>query len=273
MPGADGPGAERISVIVRCHNYGQFLGEAVESVDRQSRPADQIVVVDDGSTDDTATVVQELAASRPHLLVVSRKPARGPAASFNDGVLASSGDLIVALDADDVLSPDYLEQLAVALSDPRVSIAYAGKRTFGAVESVEAAKPFDRDELLVENFIHVSAMFRRQVFDATGGFRPELDRLGLEDWEFWVHAVERGAVAVPVPGPWLGYRRHGQGSRNSMARATVLRAHLLVWRLHPKTMRARHLLAWMTRSGRRNRARFVEIGVGRVRRRRRTMVR
>lgn len=255
----------RISIVVRCHNYGRFLREAVESIARQSRLPDEIVVVDDGSIDDTPVVVEELAATHLNLLLVSRRQARGPAASFNDGVRASSGNLIVALDADDRLSVDYLDLLAGALSDPLVSIAYAGTRTFGAEQKETLAVAFSREELMVENFINVSAMFRREVFSATGGLRPELDRLGLEDWEYWVHAVERGAVAVPVLGPWLEYRRHEGGSRNSMAHVAVLRAHLMVWRLHPEAVRPRHLLAWAVRSALRNLRRLRKVA-GRKRR-------
>lgn len=244
-------------MVIRCHNYGRFLAEAVESVVAQSRAADEIVVVDDGSTDGTGDVLARLAEVYPQLASLRRHPARGPAASFNDGVAASPGDLVVALDADDRLGPGYLEALAEALRDPSVSIAYCGKRTFGAERADEPAKPFDVDELLRENMINVSAMFRRSVFEATGGFRPDFDDLGLEDWEFWVHAVERGATAVAVNGPWLEYRRHPGGSRNTMRRLLVLRAHLRMWRLHPSLMRPRHLLGWMARSARRNAVRLL----------------
>lgn len=242
----------RVSVVVRCHNYGRFLPEALTSVADQTRPVDEVVVVDDGSTDETAAVLEEFAARLPQLVVVARHPARGPARSFNDGVAASSGDLVVALDADDRFSPELVERLAAALDgDPAVDFAYCGERRFGLESSERPPVPFDVDELMRENFVHVSAMFRRWIFEATGGFRPEFDGLGLEDWEFWVGAVERGAVGRAVDGCWLEYRRHVEGSRNTMPRGRVLRAHLLVWRLHPGVFKPRHLVQWMARSARR----------------------
>lgn len=257
VPGAQGDPPERISVVIRCHNYGRYLAEAIASVEAQSRPADEIVVVDDGSTDETADVLAGVKVSESRLVCVRRSPARGPAASFNDGVAASTGELIVALDADDRLGPRYLETLAGALGDPSVSIAYCGTRTFGTVTAEDPARPFDPDELLRENMINVSAMFRRSVFDSTGGFRPDFDGLGLEDWEFWVHAVERGARPMAVEGTWLEYRRHPGGSRNAMRRANVLRAHLRMWRLHPRLMRPGHILQWMARSASRNARRLA----------------
>ncbi len=241
----------RVSVVVRCHNYGRFLAEALTSVAGQTRPVDEVVVVDDGSTDETGEVLEEWRGPLP-LVVVSRHPARGPARSFNDGVAASTGDLVVALDADDRFSPELVERLAEVLDDdPGVDFAYGGERRFGLEEAERPAVTFDVDELMRENFVHVSAMFRRWIFEATGGFRPEFDGLGLEDWEFWVAAVERGAVGRAVDGCWLEYRRHAEGSRNTMPRARVLRAHLLVWRLHPRVFRPRHLAQWMARSARR----------------------
>ncbi len=238
--------------MVRCHNYGRFLPEALASVCDQSRRVDEVVVVNDGSTDDTGSVLDEFRRRLPQLVVVERHPARGPARSFNDGVERSTGDLVVALDADDRLSPRFVERLAGVMEDPAVDFAYCGEHVFGLEESDRPAKPFDVDELMRENFVHVSAMFRRWVFEATGGFRPEFDALGLEDWEFWVHAVERGAVGRAVEGCRLDYRRHATGSRNTLGRGRVLRAHLLVWRLHPRVFRLRHLLAWMARSASRN---------------------
>nr|MDQ6928652.1 glycosyltransferase family 2 protein [Actinomycetota bacterium] len=249
--------AERISVIVRCHNHGGFLREALMSINAQSRAVDEVVVVNDGSTDETSEVLDEFRRERPGLIVVDRRPARGPARSFNDGVAASSGDLIIALDADDRFPPDYVEELATTLKDPGIDFAYGGDRVFGSETSSRSAMPFDKDELMVESFVNVSSLFRRWIFDATGGFRPELDALGLEDWEFWVHAVELGATGRAANACQLEYRRHEGGSRNRNGRARILRAHILIWRLHPTLMKPRHLLRWMVRSASRNATRLV----------------
>ena len=247
-------------MVVRCHNYGRFLREALTSILAQSRRVDEVVVVNDGSTDETERVLDEFRQERPDLVVDGRHPALGPARSFNDGVARSSGDLVVALDADDRLPPDYVEALARALQDPTVDFAYGGERVFGSETADRPPKPFDPDELMVESFVNVSSMFRRWIFDATGGFRPEFDTLGLEDWEFWVHAVERGATGRAVEGCRLEYRRHPAGSRNTIRRGRVLRAHLRVWRLHPTQVRVRHLLVWMARSGTRNARRLAGTG-------------
>lgn len=247
---AETPSPSRVSVVIRCYQQGRFLAEAVDSARAQTRPPDEIVVVDDGCTDETAAVLASLQDRGP-LVVVRHATPQGPAASFNAGVTASLGDLILALDADDALSPRYVELTEQAIR-AGADLAYGGVELFGAKTGFAEARPFDAGELGVESFLHVSTMFRRSLFEATGGFRPELDRLGLEDWEFWVHAVEQGARGRAVDGCWLRYRRHAAGSRNSMSRGRVLRVHLMVHRLHPSVVGWRHLARWAARSARRN---------------------
>ena len=235
-----------ISVVIPCHDYGRFLGEAFASVERQTRRADEVVVVDDGSTDETPEVIRGLRERRPDLVVLSRSPARGAAETFNDGVRASHGDLVVVLSADDRMSPRYLELLESALEDPSVDFAYCEARRFGAAEDVEPAPAFHPRRLARGNFVNGSAMFRRSLFELVGGFRPGLT---WEDWEFWVHAVEHGLRGLAVEGCWLEYRRHEGGSRDTMGPLGALRAHLQVHRLHPAVVRRRDIAVWMAGAG------------------------
>jgi O-antigen biosynthesis protein len=244
--------SETISVVIPCHNYGAFLSEALTSVLEQTYPPDEIVVVNDGSTDSTAAEIDRWTAVVPGLRSLQRHPARGAATTFNDGVAASTGDLVTILSADDRFSARYLELLSERLEDPSVDFAYAGARTFGAEEAWKPAAPFDVRELARENFINGSALFRRAVHEKTGGYQPQLDSLGLEDWELYLHAVALGFRGVAVDGCWLDYRRHERGSRNTISRRTALRAHLTAHRLHPDVVRRRDLLAWAARSIRRN---------------------
>ena len=247
----------RISVVIPCHNYGRYLPEAVASVSAQTRPPDEVVIIDDGSTDDTPAVIAEISKAMPAVRSLSRSPARGPAQTFNDGIRASEGDLVMLLSADDRMSPAYLERMEEAFADPAVGFAYTEAHLFGAAEGVEAAPEFNERELMVENPYNGSGVFRRSLFDAAGGFRTDFDRLGLEDWEFWVHLVALGARGKRVHGCWLEYRRHETGSRNTMPRGRVLRAHLRVWSLHHPPMRMRDLARWAARSITRNAVRLA----------------
>jgi glycosyltransferase involved in cell wall biosynthesis len=238
---------DRVAVLVVSHDYGRFLDEALGSVVDQTRPPDEIVLVDDASADDTPEVAARWADKVPELTVVRNERNLGPARTFNRGFGATTADLLVKLDGDDRLSPAYLERHAAMLADPRVDIAYAGLREFGASARLLPARPFDARALMRENFVNGSAMMRRRVWEWTGGYRMELDAVGLEDWELVVHAVALGMRAAPVDGCRLEYRRHPSGSRNSLGRRDAWRAHRLVHRWHPHAVRRSDVAAWAAR--------------------------
>lgn len=101
--------SKRISVVICSYNYGRFLGECLSSVIEQTRPADEIIVVDDGSTDETEDVVAQF----PIVRFIKQDHA-GKAAAFNRGIADSTGDIICHLDADDYWYPTKLEKIALA---------------------------------------------------------------------------------------------------------------------------------------------------------------
>ncbi len=224
---------ERISVVVPCHNYGRFLGEALESVFGQTRPVDEIVVVDDGSTDETPAVLAHIQAVHPEIRVISRRPARGAVSTFNDGVRATAGELVVILSADDRMSPEYLSRLEQALHGSGADFAYAPTHLFGATAMIWPSSPFDSRRLARGNFINGSTMFRRAAFERVGGFDPGFETLGLEDWAFWLAMVAAGAVGVRADGCWLDYRQHPNGARNPVSVRDIARAHRVLRRRHP----------------------------------------
>ena len=242
-------GRLRISVIIPCHNYGRYLAQSVESVLRQTRPSDQILIIDDGSNDETPQVVQRLQAAHPELVAERRMPARGTVVTMNDGVKWSSGDAIVELSADDVLSDRFLELTERALlADPEADFAYTSMRCFGATDDWIQAPEWNPRTLCQENYVHGTSMFRRSLHERLGGFRVDFNRLGYEDWEFWLHALERGGRGLLVKDCWLNYRRHPHGSRNTRPPGTVLWVHLKVWRLHRGTVHLSDVALWATRA-------------------------
>ena len=236
-----------ISVLIRCHDQGRFLGEAVASLVAQSRPPDEVVIVDDGSSDGSADLARRLLDAGPLQGVVhSRRPARGAVATANDAVLASHGDLLVLLDADDRLSSTYLADLERALASSGADFAYAGARLFGGIEMELPVVPFTPSELRCENFVNISAMFHRRLFDTVGGFKSSFEEIASEDWDFWMSAVEHGMTGVAVSSCWLEYRR-SPGSRSVQTRREVLRAHVAMLRAHP-TVGLRDVVRWAARA-------------------------
>jgi glycosyltransferase involved in cell wall biosynthesis len=209
----------RVSVVVRCYRQARYLPEAVASVVAQTFEDWEIVVLDDGSPDDTPQVAAALAARHPDRAIRHvRQENAGPPRALNAGVAAARAELVLPLDADDQLHPTFLEKTVAALErDPAASVAFTDVVLFGAVCSGWRMGPFTVDALKDRNRLCVTSLFRRGLWVEAGGFRPEMD-LGYEDWDFWVTCAERGARAVHVRQPLFFYRMHDAvGSTNAIA--------------------------------------------------------
>jgi glycosyltransferase involved in cell wall biosynthesis len=234
----------RVSVVVPCHNYGRYLGEAIASVDAQSRRPDEIVICDDGSTDDTPQVLRALCDGRDDIVHDRHETAHGMVRTFNELVARSTGELIVVLSADDRLGPRYIETVERAFVAGDLDFGYTDLQCFGA-ESVRHVVPeLDPDLLVRSNYIAGASPFRRQVFERAGGYRPAFERIGHEDYDFWLSVVESGARGAKIHGCHYEWRRHAAGSRNTvgLGRRVLLRLALVRYHprffLHPRTVRA-----------------------------------
>jgi glycosyltransferase involved in cell wall biosynthesis len=194
-----------VTVVVTCFDYGAFLEEAVASALAQEGGAPHVIVVDDGSTDPhTLEVLGRLHAD----VRVHRQDNAGLAAARNAGVRLSGTPYVLPLDADDRLPPGALRALRPPLErDPRLGFAYGIMEFFGDWGGTLFDTAYDPFRLLYRHQIGASALIRRALFDDVGGWDPEFR--GYEDWEFWLHALERGWRGERVRAVTYEYRRHG----------------------------------------------------------------
>jgi glycosyltransferase involved in cell wall biosynthesis len=224
--------APLVSIVIPNYNLARFVGEAITSALAQTHPAVEVVIVDDGSTDNSVEVIEEhLARCEPDARARARLIRRtngGVCHARNDGAAAARGEYLVFFDADDVLEPTYVARCLEALlaSPPSVGYAYTKMRLFGRENMIFEARPFDASRLLVQNFVHVAALMRRRHFDEVGGWNPAWS-VGYEDHELWVRLLSHGYEGVFVPEPLLRYRRHGP-SRNDLPPAKARQIH---WKL------------------------------------------
>ena len=220
-----------VSIVIPCYNLGAYLPETLESVRRQTRGDWEAIVVNDGSTDDTADRVKEAFRryGDPRFRYLEQ-PNRGLPAARNAGIERARGRYILPLDADDLLEPTFLEQTVEVLEAfPEFGIVYTHLRAFGSEQWEAACPPWHPCRLLVQNRLPYASLYRREVWESTGGYDPAM-REGYEDWDFWVTAAERGWRATCVPRPLFLYRRR-PGSMLSRA----YRSHdRLVARIHAK---------------------------------------
>jgi glycosyltransferase involved in cell wall biosynthesis len=235
---------ELVSVIIPCHNYGRFLGEAVESVLNQTHKQLEVIVVDDGSTDDTAAI-----ATRYPVRYVWQAN-RGVCAASNLGLRVSAGQLVMRLDADDVLCPTYVEELISALdSDPEAAFAYSHGALFGAATGPFPLQPFDPETLAQGGYAVCLALTRRSALERAGGYDESMTGLRCEDWDLWLTFADLGKRGLLVEKQLWLYRRHASGSRNTWrlaSRRAIERELRLISRLqdkHPQLFACPRLLS------------------------------
>lgn len=187
----------RISIVIPCHNYGGFLETALESVVAQGDPDWEAIVVDDGSTDETASVAEKWRHAHPANIRWLAQDNAGPGAARNHGARRAAGDWILFLDADDILLPGALARYRAAISkNPQASIVVAGAQTRrdGVVADTRRAGPASGDR--TRNF---AAFVRGDLCPFNGGAimirRHVMDRLSYpetirtsEDFVFFAQA-------------------------------------------------------------------------------------
>jgi glycosyltransferase involved in cell wall biosynthesis len=209
----DGAGVPLVSVVIPCWNQAHYLGEAIESVLAQRYPRLELVVVDDGSWDNSS----EIAARYPGVRRV-RQPNRGVAAARNHGLAESEGEYVVFLDADDRLLPRAIEIGVERLAaNPEAAFAAGMPRDIGGDGRVvrEARQPLvSRDhylKLLEECFIWSgsSLVYRREPLQAVGGFNEE--RVAADDYELYLK-LARAFPVVCHEEVVTEYRRHGSNT-------------------------------------------------------------
>jgi glycosyltransferase involved in cell wall biosynthesis len=207
-----------VSVVLATFNMAEHLDAAISSVLHQTYPKVELVVVDDGSTDDTPRVLDRY-SGRPDVRIIRQRNA-GQTVAKNAGVQASRGTLIAFCDADDLWVPDKLaRQVPVLCSDPGVGVVYSGVTRFGST-GLELDPPrsvFQRgwvtEALFLENFVPFgTAVVRRSALGSPRPFNESL-RMAI-DWELWLR-ISLDFRFEYVDAPLYRYRVwDGQMSKN-----------------------------------------------------------
>lgn len=204
-----------VSIVIPCYNYGQYLLDAVESVRQQTLSNLEIIVVDDGSTDPATTSLLDKLAGEPGDLRIIRQANQGLPSARNAGIRQASGCYICCLDADDVLSPTYLEKAVAVLEEHQdIDLSYSWVQLFGDEQYIWRTEPFDAVRLRDYNFIPVAAVFRRTAWVKVGGYDESM-RQGYEDWDFWLKLAAEGSQGYLIKEALFGHRRHGRTMTHS----------------------------------------------------------
>jgi glycosyltransferase involved in cell wall biosynthesis len=232
-----------VSVVLATHDQGRWLDEAIASVRAQTLADWELLVVDDGSTDDTPAIAARHAAADARIRVLAG-PRVERCRARNRGIAEARAPLVAFLDGDDAWAPGKLARQRDALAAaPDAAFCWTVTRVVDAEGrplperkpkhglGADAFATLARGNVLILS----SVMARRDAVLRAGGFDPALATLGCEDWDLWLR-LARDAPAVGVDAELTRYRRHGDNTPRANVLAGALRVIDAHWR-DPETAR------------------------------------
>lgn len=234
-----------VSVIIPSYNYADYLPDTLQSILAQSYQDYEIILIDDGSTDDTRKVCQRLLKAYPDapLCVIHQQNTGQPAFPRNRGIEMARGQYILCLDADDKIAPQFLEECVAVLDrHPRYSIAYPRLKEIGDSHNLWRGFEYNPETLIHWNFIPTASVFRREAWLDVGGYATNVR--GHEDWDFWIACAEKGHFGVLVDPATFYYRVHSNSlldQTETLEKRALLKSQLM---LNHETLYSAQQLDW-----------------------------
>ncbi|MFL5825661.1 MAG: FkbM family methyltransferase [Thermoleophilaceae bacterium] len=224
-----------LTIVMPVYNELATLRHALDRLLAVDMPvATEVLVVDDGSTDGSAEVVERLAQSDVRLRLVRQANSGHPAVVRNNGIRDARGDLVLCMDADDRIPPEFLDRCVATLdAHPEAGVAYTDQQDFGASDRYHAVREYDFRALTQKNQFGNCSLFRRRAWEDAGGW--DVTMRYNEDWDFFVGCGDTGHHGVKAHSTAWHYRvhEHGryaeslvEGDRDMRARFVLKRPHL-----------------------------------------------
>lgn len=195
----------RISIVIPCFNDGEFIREAIASVEFSSDSRCEIIIVNDGSTDPFTLEVLDDLRSKGYKVIDQQN--QGPAAARNTGVKAAQGEYILPVDSDCRIRPGYIHQGIEILDEySDVAVVYSDLELFGEQSGIRRVPDFNLSWLVMNNYIDNCAVFRKLVWEECGPYDEEMPFFGFEDWDFWLSIAKKGYRFYHISEPLFEYR-------------------------------------------------------------------
>ncbi len=195
----------KISIIIPCYNHGQYIREAISSVEKcTDKSLYEIIIVNDGSTDAfTIAEMERLANDGYHVInQVNQRLGR----TRNNGIRAAKGEYILPLDSDNRIRPAYIyESIKILDAHPEIAMVYGDAQFFGDQDKRHVVGEFNLQNMMVENQIDACAVYRKSVWEAVGGYDEKMI-MGYEDWDLWMNMTFKNYKFHYVPEILFDYR-------------------------------------------------------------------
>ena len=195
-----------ISVVIPCYNDGVYLPETIQKLALQSEQNFEIIVVNDGSTDETTLQVLSALSQQANITVLHKENGKMSSAR-NYGVQHAKGNFIAALDADDYFDPSFFAKaISVFNGDPNIAVVTSYIQYFGNKKGKSKPRGGNAYNFLFSNQCPACAMVRKEVWDQVGGYDESM-KLGYEDWEFYIRITKLGLQVHLITEYLLFYRQ------------------------------------------------------------------
>lgn len=205
----------KISIIVPCYNDGIYLEECLNSVFNQTYTDWECIIIDNGSTDNTKEVTSYFVQKDKRFIYLYQAN-KGVSLARNNGIKQSHGKFILPLDADDRIYGTYLQKAVTVLeNNEKIKVVYCEAEFFGEISAKWVMPEFSIKQMLFDNLIFCSAMFRRIDYDNTKGFDQSMVA-GFEDWDFWLSLINDDKEVFRIPEVLFFYRIKKNSRNNSL---------------------------------------------------------
>lgn len=201
---------KKVSIVIACYNHEKFVAKSIQSALDQDYPNLEVIVVNDGSTDNSLEIIESFKDDR---LVIINQPNAGVIETRNYAISISKGDYILPLDSDDYLaSRDVVSAMVNEIGE--ADLIFGNYKCFGNNDKL--VKPILKSlpSLLIENFISATSLFTKEIFNRVGGY-SEVMQGGYEDWEFSIRLMNVGKIKKIEK--TIFYYRTQKISRNTQA--------------------------------------------------------
>ena len=208
-----------VSIVIPYYNGGEFVRETVVSAISQSYKNIEIIIVDDGSTEeDSIRIFDQL--EHP-LLKKIRTKNQGLPLARNTGISLANGVFILPLDCDDLISNTYV-QCAIEQFElnENLGIVYSHASFFGSVNKYWELPEYEKINFLTSNCIFCSAFFKKADWKEVGGYKSDMI-YGMEDYDFWLSLIGMGREVMRLPEVHFFYRKHGNSMISNLTQEKI----------------------------------------------------
>jgi len=227
----------RISVIIPCYNHAHYLPEAVESIVNQTYEHWECIIVNDGSSDNTAEVAQRLIADYPdrNIRFIDKPNNTGLADTRNVGIEAATSEWILPLDSDDMFVRTFMQNAVdIIQQNEKVDIVFANMQKFGAEQGEWIPSEYSQQTVMSQDTMPYASLYRKALWQKVGGYDNLVGTIRQpEDWNFWISCSEHDPVVKRIDEKLFLYRVDHRSMYHTMIKPNREVSWALLATCHP----------------------------------------